>query len=406
MKILHVLSYSIPNLSGYTIRGKYLVESEKKAGLTPMVITSPKYAHEDPFCLQIVLSDIEYYRTSEKKSPLNIPFLNELVYMKNFKKDIRDLVQSEGIDIIHAHSPSLNGLSALGIQHLGRKVPLVYQVRALWEDAGVESGKMKVNSPKYLASYYMENLLLKKANHIVVICEGLKKELVSRGYAEEKISIVKNGVDTDVFAAREKNNDLIEKYDLDGKCVVGFIGSFFKFEGVSDLVKAFKQVISKRPNLKLMLIGRGEEFEDIENMVKNDGLQDHIIVTGSIPHKEIMEYYSVLDILVYPRKSTRLTELVTPLKPLEAMSMGKAVVGSNIGGLRSLIQDGKTGLLYQADSICALSDTIDRLVSSRQLRDSLGSAAMQETRSNCSWLAVSSGMPEIYNSVLEKASKY
>jgi hypothetical protein len=83
LKILHVLGYSLPNLSGYTIRSKYLIESEKDIGLQPIVITSPKYEHEKPFISEVSYNDIRYHRTRDYKTTFQIPFIHELLFKGN-----------------------------------------------------------------------------------------------------------------------------------------------------------------------------------------------------------------------------------------------------------------------------------------------------------------------------------
>ncbi len=401
IKILHVLGYSVPNISGYTIRSKYLIESENGLGLKPAVITSSKYDHEKPFVSSVVLSGIEYFRTKSRMVSLKVPFLKELFITRAFRREIKKIVVEKEIGVIHAHSPSLNGLAALGLKNNKCKVPLIYHVRALWEDAAVESGKMKANSLKYIISYYAENFLLKKADYIVVICEGLKTELVNRGYNAEKIVIIENGVDTASFQPIERSEKLTKKYGLDKTCVVGFIGSLFRFEGVCDLVKAFKLVSEQGLSVKLMIIGKGEELEYIKELSREACIEKDIIITGEIPHNEVMDYYSIIDIVVYPRISTRLTELVTPLKPLEAMSMGKAVIGSDVGGIKELIRDEKTGLLYQSGDLNKLSDTIVRLVKDPELRLLLGRAGMEDMRLNRNWSLICKKMMSVYEGLVK-----
>ena len=113
--------------------------------------------------------------------------------------------------------------------------------------------------------------------------------------------------------------------------------------------------------MRLLLVGGGPQQQQLKQLTEELGLTDYVIFTGRVPHGEVDRYYSLVDLLIYPRKSMRLTDLVTPLKPLEAMAQGKLVLASDVGGHKELITDGVNGFLFPADNVPAFSDTIIRL---------------------------------------------
>jgi glycosyltransferase involved in cell wall biosynthesis len=147
--------------------------------------------------------------------------------------------------------------------------------------------------------------------------------------------------------------------------VVGFIGSFYSYEGLELLVRAMVLLSQTRPNLRLLLVGGGPAEASLKAMVEASDLQSSVIFTGRVPHAEVNSYYDLIDVLAYPRHSMRLTELVTPLKPLEAMAQGRVFVASDVGGHRELIEDGVNGVLFRADDVQALVHALQSLLEDR-----------------------------------------
>ncbi len=401
LKILHILDKSVPNLSGYSIRAKYIVRFQKEYGLNPVCITSPKYEVEPQ---NETINGISYYR-SYIDTPtffLKIPFLKERIVMDTFKKNIRKVVEKEKIDIIHAHSPSLCGLPAMAVAK-DKNIPFVYEIRAFWEDAAVDLARFKENSFKYKVSQYMEGKLFKDADALIAICEGIKTEIFRR-VPRENIYIVKNGIDVEQFKPREKGKKIIKKYNLENKVIVGFIGTFFKFEGLELLLKAVPGIIRGNKNVVFMIVGAGVEDSNLRNFSRsNPVINENVIFTGRMPHEEILDFYSVMDILVYPRISKRITEFVTPLKPLEAMSMEKAVLISDVGGLKELIDNDRTGIYFRAGDTDDLAGKILMLAGNPQLREQLGKTARAEVVQHRNWSKIVPKYLEIYEALLSKS---
>src|SRR5262249_10394360 len=208
---------------------------------------------------------------------------------------------------------------------------------------------------KYKLVKFLETWVCRQADHVAVLCNGLRDDLTERGIPLEKITPIPNGVDVDAFRACDPRQTLLPRCNLEGKKVIGFIGSFFRYEGLDLLVDAFARLRATRPDVVLLLVGSGETEEDLKAQVRCLQLERHVIMPGPIAQEHIPRIYALIDILAYPRYSMRLTELVTPLKPLEAMAMGRVVVASGVGGHREMIQDGSTGLLFPAGSVSALT---------------------------------------------------
>jgi PEP-CTERM/exosortase A-associated glycosyltransferase len=367
---------------GYCIRGYYITKFQKKDGLTPYVLTSPRQYEGNT---EATHDAIRYFRTKVDNGFLSrIPVVRELIQIVKVKNRICDIARVEHFDWLHAHSPVLWGISAAWAGKILKK-KVIYEIRAFWEDAAVDAGKYKENSVLYKITRWLETIIVKKVYKVVVICEGLRKDLIERGIPGDKIVVVPNSVDTDSFLPIEKNKGLIEKHDLDGKIVCGFIGSMFNFEGLELLVEAIKQNKLQQGNLRVVLVGEGEKYNDIKEMVKLAKLEQTIRVLGKVPHDQIKKYYSIIDIFVYPRISKRITELVTPLKPLEAMAMAKTVVASDVGGLKELVQDGENGFLFKAGSVDDLAEKVSALITRPETIVSTGIKARQLIEKNRKW---------------------
>ena len=381
MKVLHILDHYKPHFSGYVFRTSYILKYQKESGLEPVVVTSPKHGDVKESIEEI--DSITVYRTAQNGFG-DTPFIREIRLMNTLQKKIEEVIKLEKPDIIHAHSPSLNGIPAL---RAGRKfgIPVVYEVRALWEDAAVDHGTFKDGTLKYRASRFIETNLFKRVDAIFTICDGLKGEIISRGISDDKITVIPNCVDTGFFSTCEYDEEIAERFNLRGKTVFGFIGSFYNYEGIDLLIDSYLKMLQKRNSISLFLVGDGPEKDILYNKAEKAGLTGHVIFTGKVPHEDIKRYYSVMDVLVYPRKKMRLTELVTPLKPLEAMAMGKVVVGSNVGGIRELISHGNDGFLFEAGDTDNLAKLLTWLASDRKDFSEISKSAIETVQSRFKW---------------------
>jgi len=228
---------------------------QKKMALNPVAITSPR--HTIFSNMQEEIDGIRYYRTKLpdrlwSKLRDKVPFIRESALMTHFYKEIIKIAKKNSTSLIHAHSPSLCGIPGLkAAEKLG--IPFVYEVRSLWEDSAVEQKKFSKRSVRYLLSRFIETTLLKRADAVTSISRGLIQEIQSRDISGEKLFIVPNGVDIEKFVPLEKDESLMERYRIDQGIVVGFIGSFFKGEGVDILIRAWPQIQKRYSNARLII---------------------------------------------------------------------------------------------------------------------------------------------------------
>lgn len=359
-RVLHILDHSLPLHSGYTFRTRAILKSQQAAGLTVRGVTGPRHADAGPEIEEI--DGLTFHRVAGQFA--GPPGLSEWREIEAFREGIEGVARQWQPEVLHAHSPALCGMAGLrAAKRLG--LPFVYEIRAFWEDAAVGNGTGREGSLKYRLTRALENRVVAGADAVFTICKGLRDDLVARGHDGEKIGLSPNGVDLALFGDPVARDDaLAHALGIGAGPVVGFIGSFYDYEGLDDLVAALPALRQRHPHAQLLLVGGGPMEEALRAQAAASPAGDAIVFTGRVPHAEVERYYSLIDVLAYPRKHSRLTDLVTPLKPLEAMAQRRIVAASDVGGHRELITDGQTGLLFPPDDpagmAASLADFIDR----------------------------------------------
>ncbi|GAA0369566.1 glycosyltransferase family 4 protein [Bowmanella denitrificans] len=399
MKILHVLDHSIPLHSGYTFRTRSILKQQHALGWQTCHVTSPKHG---VFELDVEEIDgLRFYRTPVPKGLLNkIPVLNQMALIGPMRKRILQVIEAEKPDIIHAHSPALNGIAAL---QAARKsgLPVVYEIRAFWEDAAVDHGTCKEGDLRYRLTRKLETHVARQADAVTTICEGLRKDLLARQIPSDKITVIPNAVNIEQFnLIANKDAALLTELGLDGQQVLGFIGSFYAYEGLDLLVRAMPQILASNPHTRLLLVGGGPQEQQLRQLVNELELQAYVLMPGRVPHQDVSRYYSLVDLLVYPRKSMRLTELVTPLKPLEAMAQGKPVLASDVGGHHELIKHGYNGWLCKSDDSMALAKGIAEVFASLEERSLVISQGREYVENVRNWVNSVANYQEVYGTLI------
>ncbi len=409
LRVLHVLDHSWPVLDGYSQRSRSLVLAQSQLGFCPSVVTSPLHQSDDPSASEISLDGIRYFRTYV---PLGIaggairaslPVLREISVVNLLRGRIQALLDSESFDIVHAHSPALCGLAAQQAA-CSRKVPFVYELRSFWEDATVDQLKARRTTLRYLLARQLETRVVRRADAVVGISRLILQDLEARGIIPEKLFYVSNGVDTSRFVPCDKDLGLSERLGLDGTPTLGFIGTLFPWEGIAWLVRTAVALRKKGVVFKMLLVGDGNDADEVRNAIRENDAGSYIFFVGRVPHDQIEKYYSVIDVLVYPRLRMRLTELVTPLKPLEAMALGKAVLGSDVGGIRELIDPEVTGVLFKAGDIGDFEEQAVRLLRDPEFRYLLGDKARQKIIREKDWKTVARTYESVYAMAIRSAS--
>ncbi|MBJ7440453.1 MAG: glycosyltransferase, exosortase A system-associated [Sphingopyxis sp.] len=358
-RILHVLDHSLPTHSGYTFRTRALMKAQVAKGWDVAGVTGVR--HPEPGPDGETVDGLTFYRTPPI-APARAP-IREWREIGALAKRVEALALEWQPDVLHAHSPVMDGLAALRV---GKRlnIPVIYEIRAFWEDAAVGNGTGREGSLRYWLTKQLETHAVKSADAVAVICEGLRGDLIARGIAPAKITVSPNGVDLDLFGDPPPRDDALANTlgIAADDAVIGYIGSFYDYEGIDDLIAAMPALVAVQPRARLLLVGGGPMEAALKAQAASSSAAAQIHFVGRVPHHEVERYYSLIDILAYPRKKMRLTDLVTPLKPLEAMAQGKLVAASDVGGHRELIEDGVTGTLFAPDDPKAIADALAKLL--------------------------------------------
>jgi glycogen synthase len=401
MRILHILDHGLPLQSGYTFRTRAILKAQEAKGWTVAAVTGPRQSEAGlPGAAVETIDGLTFHRTM---MPLPTGLLGEARGIAAFARRIDAAVDSFRPDILHAHSPVIDAVAA-GIVARRRKLPLVYEIRAFWEDAAVGNGTGREGSAKYRAIRAVETQAARRADAVAVICQGLRGDLIARGIDPHKIAVSPNGVDLTLFdEPPARDAALADELGLNDAEVVGFIGSFYDYEGLDDLIAAMPALVATRPGVRLLLVGGGPMDAALRAQATASSVRHAIRFVGRVPHTEVERYYSLVDVLAYPRKRMRLTDLVTPLKPLEAMAQRKLVAASDVGGHRELIEDGVTGTLFAPDDPTAIAAALGDLFANREGWPERRARARQFVERERNWSSNIMGYEPIYQRLMSAA---
>jgi glycogen synthase len=397
LRILHVLDHSAPLHSGYTFRTLAILREQHALGWDTLQLTTPKQGSGD--ARQETVDGLTFLRTPSHAGT------GLLAQMRLTAQRLKEAVADSRPDLIHAHSPVLNALPSLWV---GRQtgLPVVYEMRASWEDAAVDHGSTREGSLRYRVSRSLESFALRRATQVTTICNGLRDDIAARGIPAQRITVIPNAVDVGAFRfGAEPDPWLRRELGLEGATVLGFAGSFYGYEGLDLLIEAARRMLPKHPTLRVLLVGGGPQEQNLKAQAAAAGLQDRVIFTGRVPHAQVQRYYELIDVLAYPRLPIRLTELVTPLKPLEAMAQGRMFVASDVGGHRELIRDRETGFLFRAGDVDALQRVLEQLLAQRELWPQVRAQARRFVEVERTWTSSVARYAEVYRRALGQVGR-
>ncbi len=409
MKILHILDVSLPHRqSGYTLRSQYIINTQKALGFDPVVLTrwgvseqlmdGVEYIDDVPYLRNT--SEEYRIRMGERLGKTDTLQIYRAGQEQHFRKRVARAIEMERPDVLHAASPGRNAQIAIDIgHHYG--LPVIYEVRGLWHDSGVAQGMIVPDSEAYRQQHEQHVNAMRQADAVVTLSEVLKAECIREGIDEDKIGVVPNGVAVEQYVPKNRSGELANRIGIKlGDVVLGYIGLVRSLEGLRLLLQACEVLRRRYVNFKVLIVGGGRDLPPLQREAHERGLADMVIFTGEISHDQIAAYYAMLDVFVIPRMRSRVTELVTPMKPYEAMAMEKAVVVSDVAALTEVVTDGETGRVFVADDVESLTQTCAELIENPALRMQLGQRGREWVRSERTWRRVVEGYRGIYEAAI------
>ena len=366
LRILHILDHSIPLQSGYTFRTRAILREQRRMGWETFHLTSPK--HAAPGGPEEEVDGLHFYRTPKSTGRLGrIPVIRELALMRATARRLEAVAREVQPDILHAHSPALNAIPALWVgKRLG--IPVVYEVRAFWEDAAADHGTSREWGLRYRLTRALETYALRRVGHVTTICEGLKQ-----GHRRARDS--REGCHGHPQCRRSRRLRIRQRARTRAQGSARARRHDRSSASSARSMPTRVSICCSRPCPWYLRGCRRRECcwwaadprrRALKSLAGTLGVADKVVFAGRVPHHEVQRYYSIVDVFAYPRHAMRLTDLVTPLKPLEAMAQGCLLVASDVGGHRELIRDGETGVLFRAGDATSLAEAIVRLLGERE----------------------------------------
>jgi len=404
-KVLYVLNNALPyHSNGYATRGHGLLKGVKKVrdihcitrlGYPHDLAKFRKHTYENLH----QVDGIDYYHLSSESEWLNYIPLDD--YLIRYGERLYEHVAEHNIGLIHSASNFVNALAA---NYAARKAGIksLYEVRGLWEITRISRQPKWENSEHFNMIKRLETQAAKEADVVVAITYALKEELVKRGVAEEKISVLPNGVDSTSFVPLKRDTALLKELNIPvDDTVIGYIGSIVEYEGIDLLVEAIA-LLKKRniKNFKFLLVGDGRYFEYIKQLIIKLGVEDLVIVTGRVSHEEVERYYSIIDIAPLPRRAVPVSEMVSPLKPFEAMAMGKVVLGSDVAAIAEIIEENYNGILFEKENVKDLTEKLAHLLKNSDQRKQIGLTAREWVVKERDWSVLAKKLDDLYSTML------
>lgn len=402
-QILYVTSSSLPHhVSGYTSRTQSILATLKQQGWQAQCVTRPGYPvdrgdrQSTDFSSREIVDGIDYLALSgphRRQTPLD-------EYLLEAASIIERHAQSEMPSIIHAASNYESALPALiAARRLG--LPFIYEVRGLWEYTAASKRVGWEDTERFHLDRTLESYVARNADRVFTLTRALARELVARGVSESKISLLPNAVDPTAFSRRPYDRDLARKLGIgEDHFVIGYIGSIVRYEGLDDLVVAFQKLRQNGIQSKLLIVGAGSELPELEALIQNVDFAGDVILTGRVPPQDVARYFSLLGAMALPRKSCSVCQLVSPLKPLEAMAAQVPLVVSNVSALAEMVQDEQTALICQAGDADSLSEALRRLALDKALRVRLSENAYSHVVAERTWQQVIANLTIAYEALL------
>lgn len=401
-RIAYVLYSSLPYLStGYALRSHALARALQSAGADIQCLTRPGFPwDEHPGILRCappgdvagpeILDGVPYHRL---RAPLNDDWNRYPAYVEAATTTLIHHLDALRAGLVMAASNHACALPALrAARSLG--LPFVYDMRGMWELSRAARESAFSDSAQFHFERDLESLVAHAADHLFVLSPNMRRAMIDRGVAPERISLLPNGSDPARFDRVGRGAGLRRRLQIPHDMpVIGYAGSFPEYEGLEDLVSAAAGLKAQGQRFRVILVG-DEKGTGAHGISRGQALMqqaqaldvlDHILFTGRIDAAEVTDFMDLFDLVVVPRQSLPVTEMVAPLKPIEAMAAGKAVLVSSVGGMEGMIREGETGLSFEAGDVLDLMNKLSLLINCADLRARLGRAAAEEVRTKRSW---------------------
>ena len=387
-RVLHLLTNSLPyRQAGYTVRAQNVARCQIAVGLEPEMATRPGFPSNEGVHharRTSVVDGVTYHHI--------LPDLDRTLGTEHvaneFARRGATLVEEFRPAVLQPTTNHVNAQVALALRDRYR-VRVVYEVRGFLEETWLSRvGSQVAESDRYVASRAVETACMRAADAIVTLSDTMRQEIIERGGIDpDFVCVVPNAVDIDRFVPGTRPQALARQLDIGDEPVIGYISSFTAYEGILYLIEATAELRRRGRHVRCLLVGDGEARPTLETRAADLGLLDDrsVIFTGRVSHQKILDYYRLIDVFVVPRTTDRVSQLVTPLKPYEAMAMERALVVSAVDALVEIVTDRETGRTFTPEDAADLANVVDSLLDSPDERRRLGTNAREWVATHRTW---------------------
>jgi glycosyltransferase involved in cell wall biosynthesis len=385
--VAYVASSSIAHqVVGYTVRTHQILSALNDIGIRTRCVVRPGYPWDRSATVtgapraSHIIDGVSYSYTK-------IPDMSEdpEAHVEKMADALVRRFRKIRPSVVHAASNHRNALPALiAARKVG--VPFVYEVRGLWELTTASRVVGWEQTERFALERSLELEIATKADQVLTITEGVAAELVAGGVKRNRVGILPNGVNPNQFQPMGPDELLAKAYNLhEADIVLVYCGSLVIYEGLDDLIEAVSILRSRNIRARLLVVGAGNYRDRLRELVAAHQLGSHVAFVDPVPAGEVHRYWSLADVVALPRKPFKVCEVVSPLKPFEAMAMGKPVVLTDLAVSREIVQDGVTGFLCQPANPGDLAAVLERLARDHTLRRTVGKQAREWVTIHRSW---------------------
>ncbi|MGR6913221.1 glycosyltransferase family 4 protein [[Actinomadura] parvosata] len=401
-RVLHVVTNALPyTQAGYTVRTHRIVTSQKAAGIDPHVVTSwgwPMLQGHADAAPYDEIDGIPYHRLLPEPHR-EMPFETQGRIIRGADR-VTKLTAELRPQVLHAATDHRNGSIAHAVRDR-TGTPFVYEVRGFLEETWASRDPKRIGSQRHVLQREREAFLMRAADAVVTLAETMAAEIVERGVPREKIHLAPNAVDDSLLTAHYDGASFRRAYGIgDDEIVVGSVSSIVAYEGFATLLRAAALLRDQRAPVRVLIVGDGTERPNLLELVEELGLSTAIL-PGRVGPDEALQAQDAIDIFACPREDLRVCRLVTPLKPVEAMALGKPVVLSDLPALSELVGSDGAGMLVPAGDPAELAKAIAGLRDDPAKRAEMGEAGRAEVAAKRTWSRVAETYQALYRSLAE-----
>ena len=403
-RVLHLVTNSLPHRqAGYTVRSQSIGHAQRDVGLDPHFATQAGFPGQAARARgRDDVDGIPYHRLAPTLDRTAGP----VTIVEGTAQAAVRLVEQLRPAVLHPATNFLNAQAALALRD-AFGIPVVYEVRGFLEetwasrqaahatgvapaevDGGTDVPDAAADADRYRGARAAETACMLAADAVVTLSETMRRDIVERGCPPDRVVVVPNAVDVERFSPAPRDGALAGRLGIrSGETVLGYVSSFIAYEGIRFLIEATAILRARNHRVRLLLVGDGEERAALEACARDLGLLETgvVIFTGRVPHSAVLGHYGLIDVFVVPRTADRVSQLVTPLKPYEAMALERALVVSDVAALREIVVPGETGLVFPAEDARDLADTVEPLLDDPERRGALGRQARAWVAAHRTW---------------------